>query len=205
MNVHRFITPALSAAALIVALLPASAPSFAASTSDCTGSLAVTLDNPNAGDVLSAGKYTLQGSAVDYAAASGSGIDRVMVSLDDRDRGGIPLGQATLGMASPTSFVATVDLTNFSGAHTVEVRAHSSVSGNEAVVWAPINIGGSNTSGPMLGEPPLKACAQPLAGAPLVVNPAPAAAPAIDQGHFGFGNDTSIPGYTPSQSINWGD
>jgi Bacterial Ig domain len=211
MNVRRFITPAIGAAALLVALVPASTPTFAASTSDCNGTLAVTLDNPNAGDVLAAGKYTLQGSAVDYAAGSGSGIDRVMVSLDDRDQGGIPLGQATLGQPNPNGFVLTVDLSSFSGSHTVEVRAHSAVSGTEAVVWAPVTIGGNAAGGPALGEPPLKSCARALAGfEPAAAAPAVKAAPAIDQGRLGAGNvpsipDQSIPGVPSNGSIGWGD
>jgi Bacterial Ig domain len=208
MTVRRFVTPAIGAAALLAALIPAGAPTFAASTSDCNGSLAVTLDNPNAGDVVGAGKYTLQGSAIDYAAGAGGGIDRVTVSLDARDQGGIPLGQATLGQPNANGFLLTVDLTNFSGAHTIEVRAHSSVSGNEAMVWAPVTIGSGAAGGPVLGEPPLKGCASAFAGFEPAA--ATAVAPAIDQGRLGAGNvpsipDQSIQGVPSTGSLNWGD
>jgi hypothetical protein len=159
MSVRRLFAPAVGAAALLGALVPlAAAPTYASST-DCNGSLQVTLDNPNPGDILPIGKYTVQGAAFDAAATSGSGVDSVNVYLDNRDLGGTPLATATLGQAGPGGFVATVDLTPFSGPHTIEVRAHSSATGKEAVVWAPVNIGDTNGGGSPTSEPPLGGCA----------------------------------------------
>jgi hypothetical protein len=212
---RRLLAPSLGAAALLAALLPAAAaPTFAA-TSDCNGSLALVLDNPNAGDQLPVGKYQLQGEALDHAAGAGSsGVDSVNVYLDARDQGGIPLGPATLGQPGPAGFLATVDLSSFSGSHTLEVRAHSAVSGKEAVAWVPVTIGTSTSGGGVLGEPPLNSCAGQAAAAPIAAaapSEAPAAvAPAIDQGRLGAGNvpsvpDQSIPGVLSTGSTNWGD
>jgi hypothetical protein len=184
MSLRRFVAPAIGTAAVIGALLPfAAAPSYA-STSDCNGSLQVTLANPNPGDILPTSRYTLQGAAFDSASTSGNGVDSVFVYLDNRDAGGTALGQATLGQPSGNGYVATIDLTNFSGPHNIEVRARSSVTGKEAVVWAPVNIGDTNSGAPLSGEPPLASCSaqsSQAAASPAAAPSTSGAAPATAQ------------------------
>jgi polysaccharide biosynthesis protein PslG len=104
-------------------------------------SLVLTIGNPQPGDLLPRSKYVMQGLAFDRAAASGSGVDRVSVFLDDRDAGGQHLSDATLGQPTPTGFSATIDLSRLSGSHTLFVYARSAVSGNESVVSFPVSVG----------------------------------------------------------------
>jgi hypothetical protein len=108
----------------------------------------IAVANPNPGDTPLPGGYLMQGKAFDPAASldQGVGIDRVQVFLEDRDRGGLLLADARLGVtnlaAAPGSqfalagWQALVSLPN--GVHTLFVYAHSWVSGKESVVRVPI-------------------------------------------------------------------
>jgi hypothetical protein len=108
----------------------------------------IAVANPNPGDTPLPGGYLMQGKAFDPAAAldQGFGVDRVQVFLEDRDRGGLLLGEARLGLpnlaAAPGSqfalagWQALVSLPN--GVHTLFVYAHSFVSGKESVARVPI-------------------------------------------------------------------
>ena len=111
----------------------------------------VAVSNPTPGDALPVGGLAMQGKAFDPAASTDqfTGVDRVQVFLEDRDRGGTLLGDARLGTpnlaAEPGSQFAlagweiTVTLPN--GQHTLFVYARSSVTGKESTVSIPIRVG----------------------------------------------------------------
>ena len=104
-------------------------------------SLVLSLGNPQPNDLVPRGRVVMSGQAFDRAAASGSGVDKVSVFIDDRDAGGQHVGDATLGQGGPTGFSVTADLTRLAGTHRLYVYARSSVTGREAVVNFPIVIG----------------------------------------------------------------
>ncbi len=110
----------------------------------------VDVANPNPDDVLIPGAYVFQGIAYDKDAREGTGVERVAVFLDDRDQGGLFLGDATLGepnpMAAPTSQFGTAGWVITTpalplGNHTLFFYANSSVDKQEAVVEVPITVG----------------------------------------------------------------
>ena len=94
--------------------------------------------NPQPSDTIPT-VLDMQGTAVDPLAAGGSGVDRVQVSLEDRDQGGQPLGDATLGRTVVNGWEVVVNLP--AGAHTLFVYARSAVTGREAVVSIPVQVG----------------------------------------------------------------
>jgi len=104
-------------------------------------SSAITLNvgNPSSGDTIHVGGYNIEGTAVDKAAQSGSGIDRVEIFLDNRDQGGTMLTTATPGVNNMWSVVVPLP-SNQMGLHTLFFYAHSTVSGQEAVVSVPVTI-----------------------------------------------------------------
>src|SRR5262249_28371981 len=69
------------------------------------------LANPNPGDNLSQGDYVVAGVAYDPSASQGSGIANVELFLGPRETGGIPLGDAQVGLnpAQPRVFQTTVN------------------------------------------------------------------------------------------------
>jgi hypothetical protein len=98
--------------------------------------------NPNPGDMLTLGKLEMQGVAFDPVATTGSGVDRVSVFLDNRDEGGMFLGDATL--AAPTSDgwrLLTPVLKGVGDGHAIFVYARSAVTGDETIVKIPVTIG----------------------------------------------------------------
>jgi hypothetical protein len=100
----------------------------------------LSIGNPQPGDRLPKGKYVMQGLAFDRSARSGSGVDRVSVFLDDRDKGGQLIGDGTLGQPTANGFSATIDLSRTTGQHTLYVYARSSLNGTETSVNLPVNI-----------------------------------------------------------------
>jgi hypothetical protein len=95
--------------------------------------------NPSPGDTIHAGGYAIQGVAFDKSAQSGSGIDRIDVFLDNRDSGGVLLGQANFGQNN--TWTATVTLpSNQLGLHTLWFYAHSTATGQETAVSVPVTI-----------------------------------------------------------------
>jgi hypothetical protein len=96
---------------------------------------------PQSGAAIFAGPFSLNGTAWDPAASSGSGIDSVQVFLDDRNAGGQFLGNANLNSGGTNGWQATVSLpTNNTGPHSFYVYAHSSVSGKTTVATVPVTI-----------------------------------------------------------------
>jgi hypothetical protein len=140
--------PTAPAPAATTPTTPAPAPATSPATTTTTTTTAVEptastimLDvaNPSPGDTIHVGGYVIDGTALDKAAPSGSGIDRVDIILDNRDTGGTMLTDATPGANDTWS--ATVPLpSNVLGPHTLYFYAHSSVTGQEEVVSIPVTI-----------------------------------------------------------------
>jgi hypothetical protein len=102
----------------------------------------VTMDAPHPGATLTSGKYEVSGRATSSAGP----IDRVQVFLDNRDRGGVFIGEAVLNPAAGAAantvqssisgdrFRVLVDFpSNQTGLHTVFVYARSAVTQKEGV------------------------------------------------------------------------
>jgi hypothetical protein len=118
------------------------------------------VSNPNPGDRVTPGSLMIQGVAFDPVATTGIGVDRVSVFLDDRDTGGLHLGDATLGAPNvmttePAQFASagwaltTPALKGAGDQHILFVYARSAVTGEETVTQIPVFIGDKvhNTGG----------------------------------------------------------
>jgi hypothetical protein len=113
----------------------------------------VAVANPEPGETLIAGGLDIQGKAFDPAATpdQGTGVDRVQVFLEDRDRGGMHLGDARLGLpnmaAAPGSqfaFAGWDVVVNIpSGFHTLFIYARSALTGRETSIQLPVRVGAS--------------------------------------------------------------
>jgi hypothetical protein len=111
----------------------------------------IAVANPTPGDTLAVGGLEMQGKAFDPSAPvdQGAGVDRVQVFLEDRDRGGLHLGDARLGIpnaaAAPGSQFSLAGwdiIVNLpGGAHTLFVYAHSGVTSKESSVQVPVKVG----------------------------------------------------------------
>jgi hypothetical protein len=102
-------------------------------------SIVLSVGNPSPGDTVKTGAFVMMGDAMDKAAMSGTGIDRIDIFLDNRDTGGIFLGSATLG--STSFWQATVTLpNNQTGLHELWFYAHSSATGATATTIVPVTI-----------------------------------------------------------------
>jgi hypothetical protein len=113
-------------------------PASATSTTPGATTLTFSVGNPSPGDTVKAGGLTVQGVAFDRATLQGSGVTRVDIFLDNRDNGGMALGQAVPGDGNV--WQATVILPNNQlGQHTLSFAAHA-VSGAESDVAIPITI-----------------------------------------------------------------
>jgi hypothetical protein len=100
--------------------------------------LTFSVGNPSPGDTVKAGGLMVQGVAFDRAAQQGSGVQRIDIFLDNRDAGGMALGQAVPGDGN--MWQTTVLLPNTQlGQHTLFFAAHS-VSGAESDVSIPVTI-----------------------------------------------------------------
>lgn len=111
----------------------------------------VAVSNPTAGDNLAVGGLDMQGKAFDPSASSeqGTGIDRVQIFLEDRDRGGLHLADARLGLPNPAAapgsqfalagWGAVINLPG--GSHTIFVYARSWVTTKESVIQVPVRVG----------------------------------------------------------------
>jgi hypothetical protein len=95
------------------------------------------IGNPHLLDKVPAG-LDMQGTAYDPQAAQGSGIDRVQVFLEDREKGGTHLGDANL--AGPISNGWQIVVTLPPGLHTLFVYARSAATGLEAVASIPVQV-----------------------------------------------------------------
>ena len=98
------------------------------------------LDAPADG-VTVTGSVALSGWAIDQAASTGTGVDRVRIYLDGVARADAQYGLARPDIAAaygsrfgPSGFTYSLDLSGVAaGSHTLETRAHSAVTGAEAV------------------------------------------------------------------------
>jgi hypothetical protein len=136
-----FPTPALDAPAVIIVATPTVVPGPY-----------VAVSNPVPGDNLAVGGLAMQGKAFEPSATpdQGSGIDHVQIFLEDRDRGGLHLADARLGLPNPAAapgsqfalagWDATVNLPG--GSHTLFIYARSWVTGKETAIQVPVRVGG---------------------------------------------------------------
>jgi len=109
------------------------------SASPSAQSIVLNVGNPSPGDTVHVGAYIIMGQAFDKSAQSGSGIDRVSIFLDNRDQGGMSLGQAVLG--NNNMWAAQIAIpSNQTGLHTMWFYAHSSVTDQEMAVSVPITV-----------------------------------------------------------------
>jgi hypothetical protein len=145
-------------------------PAFAAAPTDAPADAAscvrLQLDNPHSGDTVPAGDYTISGRAVD---TSGASVNRVQIFLEDRNLGGVPIGEADVNppqnapasvarssLAANGVFSVLTDTSSGNsdvGSHTVFAYA-SSTSGTEASVAVPIVLGTSQPSVSTSGDCP---------------------------------------------------
>jgi hypothetical protein len=95
--------------------------------------------NPSPGDTIHVGGINIDGMALDHAAQSGSGIEQVEIFLDNRDQGGMPLTQTSVGANGAWHALVTLP-SNQTGLHTLSFYAHSSVSGQESLISVPVTI-----------------------------------------------------------------
>ena len=133
---------------LVAALVGLSAPVSAA---PAPKGPTLVVANPSPGDMLIPGAFVMQGVAFDEDAAAGLGVDRVSVFLDDRDKGGLHLGDAAFGgrnlLSSDPQFatagwsLTTTSLKGEGQRHDLVVYARSAVNGDETVVTIPISVG----------------------------------------------------------------
>lgn len=147
-TLSRVLAPATLAAGLLLGTVPAFAQSM--TTPTACGELHFELANPAAGSQLDPGGLVVQGIAVDQRATSGTGIDHVDFFLGDRNEGGFSVGSTVPGsapgpMGTFGSFQTTITLPNISGGNDIVAYAHSSVTGQEAVISIPVAIGESTT------------------------------------------------------------
>ena len=135
--------------ALAVVALMGATPALA---KDVPKGPALEVANPSPGAMLETGAMTIQGVAYDPAATEGIGVDRVSVFLDDRDMGGMFLGDAKLAQPTfmPTEgaqfpnagwMLLTPTLKGTGDGHMLYVYAHSAVTGDETVLRIPVTIG----------------------------------------------------------------
>lgn len=94
--------------------------------------------NPHPNETVPA-SFHMSGLAYDPLADSGTGIDYVLIFLEDRDAGGVNVGEAILSNPlMPNGWDARVTLTL--GPHTLFVYAHSAITGRETIVSIPVRV-----------------------------------------------------------------
>ncbi|GAC1320986.1 MAG: hypothetical protein NVSMB2_17340 [Chloroflexota bacterium] len=94
--------------------------------------------NPHPNESVPA-SFNMSGMAYDPLAESGTGIDQILVFVEDRDAGGINVGAATLFdpvLVNGWSARVTLPL----GPHTLFVYAHSAITGRETVISIPVRV-----------------------------------------------------------------
>jgi hypothetical protein len=104
-----------------------------------TSAIRLDVGNPSPNDTIQVGAYSVQGLAMDPAATSGAGIDRVDIFLDSQDSGGMFLGSATPGSSGSWQTVVTLP-SNKAGLHALWFYAHSSATGATKAVSVPVEI-----------------------------------------------------------------
>jgi hypothetical protein len=115
--------------------------------------------NPNPGDLVLPGDYTISGLAIDPLAQTGSGIDQVSFYLGPRDQGGQPLGTVTpSGGPHQSDFSLAIQLPSASPGTQQQLvgYAHSQMSDKTTELSLPIVLGGTDPH-PVLANPFLNA------------------------------------------------
>jgi hypothetical protein len=107
-------------------------------TTSNAATIVLDVGNPTPGTTILRGALGVSGTAIDRAASSGSGIDRVDIFLDNRDTGGLSLGTAVPGPDGTWQTTVTLPNNN-TGLHTLYFYAHS-MRGATAAAAVPVNI-----------------------------------------------------------------
>jgi hypothetical protein len=111
--------------------------------------------NPNPGDRVLPGEYTIAGMAIDPQAETGSGIDQVSFFLGPRDQGGVPLGTvAPSGGAHQSDFSLTVQFPPQDPGKEQQLvaYAHSHMSDKTTELSLPIVVGAGDAH-PAIANP----------------------------------------------------
>jgi hypothetical protein len=154
----RGVAALLAAAALGLAVLPASAQTVGSDTFGCTTPpedvLHLDVANPGPGDKVPVGDIVIHGVAFDGSSTAEQSVDRVSLFMGTRASGGAHLADATLGLPNPfanpgdphelAAWAATISIPNSPGPNTLVVYAHSGVSDTESSVSVPIMIAQSS-------------------------------------------------------------
>jgi hypothetical protein len=106
------------------------------------------LDNPPAGATVT-GTVSVGGFAVDVAAATGTGVNRVQIFLNGEYKGDAVYGRTRSDIAGvygslfgPSGYDYQLNLSGVSaGPHTIEARARSSQTGTEASYTRVVTVG----------------------------------------------------------------
>jgi hypothetical protein len=98
---------------------------------------ALDVGNPHPNERIPA-RLNMQGTAFDPLASSGSGIDRVQVFLEDREKGGVHVADAALGGPITNGWQVVVNLPP--GPHNLFVYARSAITGEEGVAVIPVVV-----------------------------------------------------------------
>jgi hypothetical protein len=118
---------------------------MAQSMVDCSEAMHFEIANPAPGSHVDAGRYVVQGVAMDARAEDDSpGIDTIDFFLGSRDAGGFVVGHAAPSNVDglvPNSFQATITLPRIVGTQELFGYAHSSVTGEVSVLSVPIALG----------------------------------------------------------------
>jgi hypothetical protein len=93
--------------------------------------------NPHPNDRIPAG-LDMRGVAYDPQAPQGSGIDRVQLFLEDREKGGTHLGDAILGGSITNGWEIAITIPP--GPHNLFVYARSSQTGLESIASIPVDV-----------------------------------------------------------------
>jgi hypothetical protein len=93
--------------------------------------------NPHPNERIPAG-LDIQGIAFEPLASDGSGINRIQLFVEDRDQGGLFLGEASQDVLITNAWQIQVNLPL--GPHNLFVYARSAITGTEAVVTIPVQI-----------------------------------------------------------------
>jgi len=107
-------------------------------TTSTSSSIVLDVGNPTPGTTILRGALVVSGTAMDRAASSGPGVDRVDIFLDNRDTGGMSLGTAAPDANGAWQTTVTLP-SNQTGLHTLYFYAHST-GGAVAAAAVPVTI-----------------------------------------------------------------
>jgi hypothetical protein len=111
-----------------------------------TSTIELALWNPQPSDSVLVGGLVVHGTAFDNVTEVGTGVDRVSFFLDNRDQGGLFLGDTVPvnPVAQPNAprgfYQTTLSIPNMVGGHNLFIYAHSAVTGLDTSITVPITV-----------------------------------------------------------------